>query len=136
MRWDMTGLKEYPSIQGLCVFQHFITLAVPDDVVVGPKKKIVEELWWEFFSDPSQWSITGQRRWMDNCSLCTALGCLCLEGLVYTQSWVESRIYLTSLFWVFGCRHMQGIQILNIRRKHRRHSGLMTNRNPPGCEQT
>jgi hypothetical protein len=21
----------------------------------GPKKKIVEELWWEFFSDPSQW---------------------------------------------------------------------------------
>jgi hypothetical protein len=32
-----------------------MTLAVPDDVVVGPKKKIVEELWWEFFSDPSQW---------------------------------------------------------------------------------
>jgi hypothetical protein len=21
----------------------------------GPKKKIVEELWWEFFSNPSQW---------------------------------------------------------------------------------
>jgi hypothetical protein len=40
------------------------------------------------------------------------------------------------LVLVFGCRHMQGIQILNIRRKHRRHSGLMIDRNPPGCEQT
>jgi hypothetical protein len=50
----MTGLKEYPSIQGLCVFQHFMTLAVSNDVVVGPKKKIVEELWWKFFSNPSQ----------------------------------------------------------------------------------
>jgi len=28
------------------------------------------------------------------------------------------------------------VQILNIRRKHRRHSGLMADRNPPGCEQT
>ncbi len=133
MRRDM---KEYPSIQGLCVFQHFMTLAVPDDVV-GPKKKIVDELWWEFFSYPSQWwyhrpeKVNG-----NNCSFCTALGCLCLEGLVYTQSWVECQIYLTSLFWDFVCRHMQGIQILNIRRKHRRHSGLMTDRNPPGCEQT
>jgi len=104
----MTGLKEYPSIQGLCVFQHFMTLAVPHDVV-GPKKKIAEELWWEFFSYPSQWwyhraeKVNG-----NNCSLCTALGCLCLEGLIYTQSWVESQIYLTSLFWVFGCRHMRG----------------------------
>jgi hypothetical protein len=51
-----------------------MTLAVPDDVV-GPKKKIVDELWWEFFSYPSQWwyhraeKVNG-----NNCSLCYCSG--------------------------------------------------------------
>jgi hypothetical protein len=128
---------------------------------VAGQKRVVEKVWREFFSNPSQ----GNARYPDfsredeHNKISTATRDYYHVGreagqkpkwcLLYTlravgSSSLEVSFFSSSLSSMGGKQsgaqrqdwHMQGIQILNIRRKHRRHSGLMTNRNPPGCEQT
>ncbi len=58
---------------------------------------------------------------------------LCSYGTIY--AWDVENTLLIGLIWISGCRQIRGTQISSIRR-HRKHSGLMTDKTRHGWQQT